>query len=192
MAGGAVRAHPRPAQPGGEEVEPGLADGARGRPGGGSPLLLRNIGGGGRVPVPLHGRRAGSYPGDSPDVRRRGARPPYVAAAAVGARVEGVHGDWVREARVGRTRHRIPLRAVAQGVHVRRVCSASCSSGDLSLRNWPHFSFNLNIFAWVFLGEILVRLMSIATSKHLTRKLDLLISRENFQLKHLIYAFCGV
>lgn len=107
-----LRPCPRPPQQARAEVEPRLPprawDGAGSRPA----LLLRAFHRQGRDPLPLHGRRAGGHRHGAAHVRGRRASLPPVASVPAGVRVAGVARCRVREARVGPTCHRLPLRSV--------------------------------------------------------------------------------
>lgn len=114
------------------EVEQRIIDSAWDGLGGGSSVFLRAVGREGWNAVLVYGRRAGGDSGGGEDGGGCGARGARVAAVSNCLRVEGVHGGWVREARVGRESHCGSLYEVHERLLVRRLCYSPYSSGYIS------------------------------------------------------------
>lgn len=112
-------------------VEPSVSAGSWDGSGGGPAVLLRAVHREGWCAMSLHGRRAGGYSDGAENLRGRRPSVPPLAPVPAGVRVKRVAGGRVRETRVGRTCDRLPLRALHQGLLVRRFRHTPSSSGSL-------------------------------------------------------------
>lgn len=111
-------------------MEPSDPVGAWGGAGGGPSVLLRAVHRTWRLAVSVHGRRYGGYRDVAAYLRRWGSLVTPVAAVSAGLHLQGVDGRRMREARLGRSRHRRSLRPVLPGFLVRCFCDSSHSSGE--------------------------------------------------------------
>jgi hypothetical protein len=115
----AVRAGAGPAEQARAAVEPVDPAGPGRGVGRGPALLLRALRRPRRPPLHVHGRRPRHRRHRAPDLRRRGPPGPRAPAVPPRLRLPRVPRRRVRQARVGRPRHRRALRPLAQGPLVR-------------------------------------------------------------------------
>jgi hypothetical protein len=127
--GGAVAV--RPAEQARAAVEPVDPAGPGCGAGRGPALLLRAFRRPRRAPLPVHGRRFRRRRHRAPDLRRRGSPGPRAPPVPPRLRLTRVARRRVRQARVGRARHRRALRTLHQGTLVRPLRHPAHPAGQM-------------------------------------------------------------